>query len=48
MRLATKTVGHGPKQALLVHGLPSNGDAWWGVASRLAALGCTVTMADLR
>jgi pimeloyl-ACP methyl ester carboxylesterase len=48
MRPATKTVGHGPKQALLVHGLSSNGDAWRGVAPRLAELGYTITMEDLR
>lgn len=48
MQLASTTIGTGPKRALLLHGLSSNGDGWWRVGPRIAELGYTVTMPDLR
>lgn len=48
MELAFRRIGDGPKRALLVHGLSSNGAGWWRVAPRLAALGYVVTIPDLR
>lgn len=48
MRLHTAEQGSGPRTALLVHGLFSDGTCWHRVAPALAARGFTVAVPDLR
>lgn len=48
MRLATTTVGNGPRRAALVHGLSGDSGTWFEFAPWLAALGYTVTLVDQR
>ncbi len=48
MRLATTTVGDGPRHAALVHGLSGDSGSWFELAPWLASLGYTVTLVDQR
>ena len=48
MRLATSTVGDGPKQAALVHGVTGDGGTWFELAPWIAKHGYTVTLVDQR
>lgn len=49
MRLATRTVGEGPRHVALVHGLGADGALWRGLVERVVAAGGTrVTTLDLR
>ncbi len=48
MKLATTTVGSGPKTAALVHGLSGDSGTWFEFAPWLASLGYTVTLVDQR
>ncbi|MGP3533865.1 alpha/beta fold hydrolase [Microbacterium sp. RD1] len=48
MRLATRSVGDGPKRAALVHGIFGDGGVWFEFVPWLAAHGYTVTLVDLR
>ena len=46
--LATSVWGHGPRRALLLHGLTSSGSTWWRVSEALTERGFTVVAPDLR
>jgi pimeloyl-ACP methyl ester carboxylesterase len=48
MRLHLREWGSGERNALLVHGLSSDGSAWWRVGPALAERGYHVTAVDLR
>lgn len=48
MKLATTTIGTGPKTAALVHGLSGDSGTWFEFAPWLASLGYTVTLVDQR
>jgi pimeloyl-ACP methyl ester carboxylesterase len=48
MKLYTTTIGDGPKQAALVHGLTGNGETWFELAPWIAEHGYTVTLVDQR
>ncbi len=48
MRLATTTVGDGPRTAALLHGISGDGGTWFEFAPWLASLGYTVTLVDQR
>jgi len=48
MKLATTTVGDGPKTAALVHGLSGDSGTWFEFAPWLAEQGYTVTLVDQR
>lgn len=48
MKLATVTVGSGPKHAALIHGITGDGGTWFELAPWIASHGYTVTLVDQR
>lgn len=48
MRLATTTIGDGPKRAALLHGVTGDGGTWFELAPWIADHGYTVTLVDQR
>jgi len=48
MKLATTTIGDGPKRAALLHGLSGDSGTWFEFAPWLADQGYTVTLVDQR